>query len=74
MASAGAPAPKVKPLNKLFLLTKDSPVYQGPDPTTAVVAQVRSKKYVHVTGLAGNFLQIRLKNGTTGFIPVSAAE
>jgi tetratricopeptide (TPR) repeat protein len=74
IASAGGAAPKIKPLNKLFLLTKNSPVYQGPDETSAVVAQVRSKKYVHVTGLAGNYLQIRLKNGTMGFIPISAAE
>ncbi len=74
MASAGAVAPKIKPLNKLFLLTKDSPVYQGPDQTSTVVAQVRSKKYVHVTGIAGDYLQIKLKNGTIGFIPVAAAE
>ncbi len=73
-AVGGAYAPKVKPLNKLFLLTKDSAVYQGPDQSSAVVAQVRSKKYVHVTGIAGDYLQIRLKNGTVGFIPVAAAE
>jgi Tfp pilus assembly protein PilF len=74
IASAAGAAPKIKPLNKLFLLTKNSPVYQGPDQTSAVVAQVRSKKYVHVTGIAGDYLQVRLKNGTIGFIPVSAAE
>jgi tetratricopeptide (TPR) repeat protein len=74
IASAAGAAAKIKPLNKLFLLTKNSPVYQGPDQTSAVVAQVRSKKYVHVTGIAGDFLQIKLKNGTIGFIPVSAAE
>ncbi|MGH7923193.1 MAG: tetratricopeptide repeat protein [Candidatus Binatus sp.] len=83
-AAAGAPAaaattteaaaPKIKPLNKLFLLTKNSPVYQSPDETSAAIAQVRRRKYVHVTGITGNYLQIRLKNGTVGFIPVSAAE
>ena len=72
-ASGGAP-PQVKPLNKLFLLTKSSPVYLNPDPTSATIAQVRRKKYVHVTGIAGDYLQIRLKNGTVGFIPVAAAE
>lgn len=71
--AAGA-APQVKPLNKLFLLTKNSPVYQNPDETSSTIGQVRRKKYVHVTGIAGDYLQIRLKNGTTGFIPVSAAE
>lgn len=65
---------KIKPLNKLFLLTKNSPVYQNPDETSAVVAQVRANKYVHVIGIAGNYLQVRLKTGVIGFIPISAAE
>ena len=72
-APTGA-APQIKPLNKLFLLTKNSPVYQDPDATSSTIGEVRRKKYVHVTGIAGDYLQIRLKNGTTGFIPVSAAE
>ena len=75
--TASAPeagAPKIKPLNKLFLLTKNSSVYQNPDDTSPTVGEVRRKKYVHVTGIAGDYLQIRLKNGTVGFIPVSAAE
>jgi tetratricopeptide (TPR) repeat protein len=75
--TASAPpavAPQVKPLNKLFLLTKNSPVYQNPDGTSSTIGQVRRKKYVHVTGIAGDYLQIRLKNGTVGFIPESAAE
>ena len=69
-----ADATKIKPLNKLFVLTKNSPVYQSPDETSSTVGEVRRKKYVHVTGITGNFLQIKLKNGTVGFIPVAAAE
>ena len=71
-ASAG-PA-QIKPLNKLFLLTKNSPVFQNPDETSATIGQVRRKKYVHVTGITGNFLQVKLRNGAVGFIPVTAAE
>ena len=67
-------APQIKPLNKLFLLTKNSPVYESPNATSSTIGEVRRKKYVHVTGIAGDYLQIRLKNGATGFIPVSAAE
>ncbi|HUA33992.1 MAG TPA: tetratricopeptide repeat protein [Candidatus Binataceae bacterium] len=75
MPTAAAAAPvKIKPLNKLFLLTKNSPVYQNPDNASAVVAQVRANKYVHVTGIAGNYLQVRLRTGTVGFIPIAAAE
>ncbi|MGA9741847.1 hypothetical protein, partial [Candidatus Binatus sp.] len=72
-AAAGG-APQIKPLNKLFLLTKNSPVYQNPDETSTTIAHVRRKKYVHVTGITGNYLQIKLRNGTLGFIPVAAAE
>jgi len=64
----------VRPLNKKFLLTHNSPVYQNPDPTSAVVGQVHRRKYVRVTGLTGNWLQVTLRNGTVGFIPTSAAE
>ena len=73
-SAPGAGTPQIKPLNKLFLLTKNSPVYQNPDDTSTTVGEVRRKKYVHVTGIAGNYLQIRLKNGTVGFIPETAAE
>jgi tetratricopeptide (TPR) repeat protein len=73
-SAPGAAAPQIKPLNKLFLLTKNSPVYQSPDATSSTIGQVRRKKYVHVTGIAGDYLQIKLKNGTIGFIPESAAE
>src|SRR5208283_851291 len=62
--TASAPktaAPKVKPLNKLFLLTKNSPVYQNPDDTSSTIGHVHRKKYVHVTGIAGDYLQIRLR-------------
>ena len=38
-ASEGG-APKIKPLNKLFLLTKNSPVYQNPDDTSSTIGQV----------------------------------
>jgi tetratricopeptide (TPR) repeat protein len=72
---AAAPAPlKIKQVNKLFLLTKNSPVYENPDPTSRQVAKVVRRKYVHVIGIAGNYLQIKLRNGTIGFIPITAAE
>ncbi len=68
---------KVKPVKppRLFLLTHDSPVYANPDPTSGQVGKVRHRKYVRVIGLAGKqWLQIKLKDGTVGFIPTSAAE
>lgn len=76
-AGAAASASKIKPVNppRLFLLTHDSTVYANPDPTSGQVGKVRHKKYVRVIGMAGkDWLQIKMKNGTVGFVPTSAAE
>ncbi len=61
-------------VDKKFLLTRNSRVYAQPEPTSAVVAQVRRHKFVLVTGISGDWLRIRLRSGTVGFIPASAAE
>lgn len=78
-ASAGtappaAPMPKIHDIKRVFLLTHDSPVYQTPDTNSRVVAQVHRHKYVRVTGIGGNWLRIKLRDGTVGFIPTKAAE
>jgi tetratricopeptide (TPR) repeat protein len=77
-AVAGAPAPKlplkVRDLNRKFKLTHDSPVYETPADSARVLAQVHRGKWVNVTGITGNWLRIKLRNGTVGFIPVTAAE
>ncbi len=78
-AAAPPPAPgvaqhKLKPLNRKFKLTHDSAVYQAADSSTSVVGRVHHGHFVHVTGIQGNWLQITLRNGTVGFIPVTAAE
>jgi SH3-like domain-containing protein len=61
-------------LNRRFLLTHNSPVYETPDESATVVAQVHRGKFVHVTGITGQWFRIQLRNGTVGFIPLSAAE
>jgi Flp pilus assembly protein TadD len=65
---------KLKPVNRKFRLTRDSPVYQVASNTGTVVAHVHHGRFVHVTGIQGDWLQVTLRNGTVGFIPVSAAE
>lgn len=78
-AASGATKPavagvKIRPLDRTFLLTHNSPVYEGPDRTARTVGQVHKRKYVHVVGIAGEWIEIKLKNGTVGFIPSKAAE
>jgi tetratricopeptide (TPR) repeat protein len=66
--------PKLKAIDRKFKLTKNSPVYQGADSSTAVVGQVHRGHFVHVTGIQGDWLQVTLRNGTVGYVPVTAAE
>ncbi len=76
-AGGAASAAKIKEVTppRLFLLSHDSPVYANPDATSGEVGKVRHRKYVKVIGLAGkDWLQIKLKDGTVGFIPTTAAE
>ncbi len=73
-AGAMASTKPLKQLNKRFRITHNSPVYQNPDSASAVLGQVHHRKYVHVTGIIGDWLQVTLRNGTVGFIPVTAAE
>jgi tetratricopeptide (TPR) repeat protein len=69
-----APGSAIRDTNKRFVLTHDSPVYESMSPGARVVAQVHRRRYVHVTGVGGQWLRIQLRTGTIGFIPVSAAE
>jgi tetratricopeptide (TPR) repeat protein len=73
-APVANPAPKLRTVNRKFLLTHDSPVHQSADASSPTVAQVHRRRYVHVIGIEGNWLQIKMRNGTIGFIPISAAE
>jgi uncharacterized protein YgiM (DUF1202 family) len=73
-AAAQTTAAELKPVNKRFLLSHSSSVYEQPDKTSAVIAHVRRRTHVSVTGVTGDWLQIRLSSGKVGFIPSSAAE
>jgi hypothetical protein len=64
----------VKPFDKEFLLTADSPVFATPNQMGAKVAEVHRGKYIHVIGEALNYLKIRMKDGTEGFVPMTAAQ
>jgi uncharacterized protein YgiM (DUF1202 family) len=65
---------KIKATKKRFLLTHSSSVYEKPDKASAVVGHVRHGTHVNVTGVTGDWLQIKLSSGKVRFIPSSAAE
>jgi hypothetical protein len=66
--------PTLVPIDKRFLISKDTPVYQAAQTSSAVLAHLRRGKWVHVDGLMGNWLQVQLSDGSLGFIPVSSVE
>jgi TIR domain/Bacterial SH3 domain len=67
-------APPIMSMDKKFLLSHDSPVYASPNSSSAVVARVRRGRWIHITGLTGNWLQVELSGGAVGFIPDKAVE
>ena len=64
----------VTPFDKEFRLTADSPVYSAPNQFAQKVAEVHRGKYIHVIGHALSYVQIRMKDGTQGFVPMTAAQ
>ena len=64
----------VTPYDKQFLLTADSPVFSVPNQSGEKLAEVHRGKYIHVIGQALSYLKIRMKNGTEGYVPMSAAQ
>ena len=73
-ASSASATPPMKELNKKFLLTRNSQVYEQPEETSPVVGAVHRRKFVRVTAISGDWLRVQLRSGTVGFIPASAAE
>ena len=64
----------VTPYDKQFLLMADSPVFSVPNQSGEKLAEVHRGKYIHVIGQALSYLKIRMKNGTEGYVPMSAAQ
>jgi uncharacterized protein YgiM (DUF1202 family) len=64
----------VRPADKIFALTSDTPVYDQPNRWGRKVSEVHKGHSVHVVGIALNYMKIRKKGGLQGYIPASALE
>jgi ABC-type Zn2+ transport system substrate-binding protein/surface adhesin len=73
-AAQPAAAPSVKPVHKRFLLSKPTAIYSAPDTSSKVLEHVHAGIHVNVTGISGDWLQLKLRTGKTGYIPTKAAE
>ena len=64
----------VKPTDKIFQLTTNASVRDEPNRWGKQLAEVHRGHDVHVIGLALSYMKIRMKNGTEGYIPVTALQ
>ena len=63
-----------KPTDKIFRLTKDTPVLSVPNHNGKKLAEVHAGHDVQVIGTSINYMKIRMKDGLEGFIAISALE
>lgn len=64
----------VKPTDKVFSLTADSPVYSQPNRWGRVMSHVHKGHNVHVIGASLDYVKIKMRSGLEGFVPVGALE
>lgn len=64
----------VKPADKIFRLSHDAGVLEKPNRWAKKLAEVHHGHDVHVVGVSLNYMQIRMKSGLEGFIPITALE
>ncbi|HEV2170425.1 MAG TPA: SH3 domain-containing protein [Candidatus Binatus sp.] len=64
----------VKPTDKVFMLSHDAGVLDKPNRWARKLNEVHQGHNVHVVGISLNYMQIRMKNGLEGFIPMTALE
>jgi hypothetical protein len=63
-----------RPTDKVFRLTRDTPVLSAPNHSAKRLAEVHNSHDVHVVGTSINYLKIRMKDGLEGYIVMTALE
>lgn len=64
----------VEPANAKLKLKQDSWAYASPAKSSKHIEHVQAGKFVNVTGTTRYYVQVRLKSGTTAYVPISAVE
>ena len=64
----------MRPTDKYFRLTHNAPVLDKPNRWGKKLSEVHRGFYVHVIGVAPNYMQIKMKSGVVGFITVTALQ
>jgi hypothetical protein len=63
-----------RPTDKVFRLTRDTPVLATPNHAGKHLAEVHNQHDVHVVGTSMNYLKIKMKDGLEGYIVMTALE
>jgi hypothetical protein len=64
----------VEPTHAMLKLKNDAWAYAGPEASSGTLERVHAGKFLDVTGSTHYYVQVKLKNGTTGYVPISAVE
>lgn len=64
----------IEPTHAMLKLKEDAWAYAGPETSSHTVERVHAGKFLNVTGSTHYFLQVKLKSGATGYVPISAVE
>jgi hypothetical protein len=64
----------VEPTHAMLKLKQDTWALAGPESSSPTVERVHAGKFLDVTGSTHYYLQVKLKSGATGYVPISAVE
>ena len=64
----------VEPANVMLKVNKDTWAYSRPETAGGTIERVHAGKLLNVTGSTHHYVQVKLKNGSTGYVPLSAVE
>ncbi|MBV8772202.1 MAG: hypothetical protein JO166_07720 [Deltaproteobacteria bacterium] len=64
----------VEPTHAMLKVKNDTWAYAGPQTASGTIEHVHAGKLLNVTGSTHHYLQVKLKNGSTGYVPLSAVE
>jgi hypothetical protein len=64
----------IEPTHATLKLKKDAWAYSGPETSSRTLEHVHAGKSLNVTGSTHYYVQVKLKNGATGYVPISAVD
>lgn len=64
----------IEPTHAMLKLKNDAWAYAGPETSSGTLEHVQAGKFLNVTGSTHYYVQVKLKSGATGYVPISAVE